>query len=330
MLVRPFLFDQHTIGLDENISLMYNHNHNHDHDHNHNHKEYTINCDQELTIVMATIGEPELSRSIESLSQGSIIPACVLICIPFELKERVLHLADKYPFVEVVPTEVKGQVKQRIVGFQRSRTKYTIQLDSDVVVSKTLLKDLKNTIVKHQDICVGPRIIRQNTMMEYSFLSSTCNVFYKWQKLFLIWILNGPKGFQPGSMSKGGIGFGPVFDGFDPEVEWLAGCCVIHETKNLLLKDFYPKKGKAYAEDLYHSFFLRKKGITLLIAEDAYLTVMFPNAEELGFSGLIRDQLNTFLAGLGLVRLMKLSTVRYTNYFLFKSVFLIANRLIKL
>ena len=132
--------------------------------HNRNHKEQFINRDQELTIVMATIGEPELSRSIESISQGSIIPGCLLICIPFELKERVLYLADKYPFVEVLPTYVKGQVKQRIVGFQRSRTKYTIQLDSDVIVSRTLLEDLKNTIAKHQDICVGPRIIRQDTM----------------------------------------------------------------------------------------------------------------------------------------------------------------------
>jgi len=291
------------------------------------HKKNTTNYDQDLTVVMATVGEPELCKSLEALSQGSVIPVIVLLCIHFEIMDRVMHLADQYPFVEVIPTEVKGQVKQRIVGFQRSRTKFTIQLDSDVVASKALLENLKNAIVKHPKACVGPRIIRQDTMQEYSFLSSTCNVFCGWQKRLLIWILNGRKGYESGLISKGGIGFGPVLDGSYAEVDWLPGCCVIHETKNLLLKDFYPRNGKAYAEDLYHSFFLREKGIKLLVSEDAFLTVMFPDAEDLGFSDLIRDQLNTFLAGLNLVRLMKLSTVRYTNYFLLKSIFLIANRL---
>tara|TARA_B100001540_G_C15571187_1_gene535018 strand:- start:361 stop:750 length:390 start_codon:yes stop_codon:yes gene_type:complete len=49
--------------------------------------------------------------------------------------------------------------------------------------------------------------------------------------------------------------------------EWLPGGCVLHYKKNLIFKNYYPFEGKAYSEDLIHSFFLRNNKIKLLITK---------------------------------------------------------------
>jgi len=45
------------------------------------------------------------------------------------------------------------------------------------------------------------------------------------------------------------------------DVEWLAGGCVMR--KNLVLEDFYPFAGKAFYEDMIHSWHLTRRGIAL-------------------------------------------------------------------
>ena len=45
--------------------------------------------------------------------------------------------------------------------------------------------------------------------------------------------------------------------------DWLAGGCVLHHSNQVYLDNFYPFEGKAYSEDLFHSFYLKKSGINL-------------------------------------------------------------------
>ena len=57
----------------------------------------------------------------------------------------------------------------------------------------------------------------------YSFLSSECNVYKNFQKKVIIWILNGSDGYQPGLISKGGVGFGYDETSNVNNTEWLPG-----------------------------------------------------------------------------------------------------------
>ena len=123
------------------------------------------------------------------------------------------------------------------------------------------------------------------TKKVYSFLSSECNVYKNFQKKVIIWILNGSDGYQPGLISKGGVGFGYDETSNVNNTEWLPGCCIMHETKNLILENFYFWDGKAYSEDLYHSFYLKEKGVQMTFDKNSKLYVEFPekNLEDFVF-----------------------------------------------
>ena len=50
----------------------------------------------------------------------------------------------------------------------------------------------------------------------------------------------------------------------------LAGGCVMYRRENLVLDDFFPFEGKAYNEDLIHSFLLRNQGCRLILDSKAH------------------------------------------------------------
>ena len=88
--------------------------------------------------------------------------------------------------------------------------------------------------------------------------------------------MNGKAGFQPGTIGLSGVGFGvdsQVINKRTCDVEWLPGGCVMYRRENLVLDDFYPFKGKAYGEDLIHSFLLREKGCKLMVDSKAHCYV---------------------------------------------------------
>jgi len=43
----------------------------------------------------------------------------------------------------------------------------------------------------------------------------------------------------------------------------------LHRKENLILEDYFPFEGKAYAEDVIHSFLLRKQGVKLYVCKGA-------------------------------------------------------------
>ena len=45
--------------------------------------------------------------------------------------------------------------------------------------------------------------------------------------------------------------------------KYAPGGCVMHYKKNLILKDYYGFAGKAYAEDILHSYYLFKKNVSI-------------------------------------------------------------------
>jgi len=80
---------------------------------------------------------------------------------------------------------------------------------------------------------------------------------------------------------------------------------VLHRKENLILYDYFPNKGKAYCEDLIHSFLLRESGVTLFVATDAKSTT--PLNPKLSF---IKELMADYRARRYFVKLANLSIVR--------------------
>jgi len=233
-----------------------------------------------LTVVIATLGGKTLTKTIEKLNHGTIIPSEILLCIPERESKRVEYLLTEN--VKIVITQCRGQVAQRAVGFQQASNDYVLQLDDDIYVNNNCLKSLINCISGNNKTAVGPKLYDINTGRYHSFMTAATNDS-SWINKLLFWVVNGSSGYEPGKISKSGINMGLLEDaGNWVDIDWLPGGCVLHYKDNLFLYDFYPFKGKAFAEDLYHSILLKNNGIRLKRCDDAICNVDF--SSDVGFN----------------------------------------------
>jgi len=228
-----------------------------------------ISCNREtypLSVVIATLGGDTLAGTIEQLNRGTIVPAEILICIPEEESSRAERLS--FGNVKIVKTACRGQVAQRAVGFQRASHELVLQLDDDLLVDKHCVEHLVNALTVHG----GKTAVAPSLVLASSGLSCYRETRNRTLLGIYYWLMNGTRGYRPGSITKAGtnIGIDPaVLEREIVEVEWVAGGCVMHHRNNLILDDFYPFDGKAYCEDLYHSHHLRRKGLMLLVCTAA-------------------------------------------------------------
>lgn len=228
-----------------------------------------ISCDREtypLSVVIATLGGDTLAGTIEQLNRGTIVPAEILICIPEEESSRAENLS--FGNVRIVKTACRGQVAQRAVGFQQASHEFVLQLDDDLLVDKRCVEHLVNALTAHGGkIAVAPSFVLASSGLSCyrePGNQTLLGIYY--------WLMNGARGYRPGSITKAGtnVGVDPaVLEQEIVEVEWVPGGCVMHRRNNLILDDFYPFDGKAYCEDLYHSHHLRLKGLKLLVCTAA-------------------------------------------------------------
>jgi hypothetical protein len=220
----------------------------------------------QLTVVIATLGGETLTSTIKYLNEGVIVPDEILICIP---KEESSNLEDKIgENVKVIITSCRGQVAQRAIGFANATHPLVMQIDDDVIVDKHCIEFLVKTIKLYgSDTSVSPALI--NISNNESFYQMPKNILLL--KIYY-WILNGVQGYRPGCITRAGTNVGvdhKIFDSKIINVEWLPGGCVLHNKKNLILENFYPYKGKAYSEDLFHSYYLKNKNIQLMVCTEA-------------------------------------------------------------
>lgn len=223
-----------------------------------------MNNEFSVSVVITTLGGPGLSPTIEQLQRGTVVPREILICIPESLAVSVRHLARGN--VRVVPTPVRGQVGQRVHGFRHVIYPIVLQLDDDVYLDERCVEFMARLLTeKGAKSVVGPSLFIRSTG-EYAYpprpaTDSRPGLSHR--------ILNGSEGFKSGRMARSGFCFGFEFKEAPQETDWLPGGCVMQWKENLLLQDYYPYKGKAYAEDLFHSFLLRKAGLRLFMSGEA-------------------------------------------------------------
>jgi hypothetical protein len=220
-----------------------------------------------LSVVIATLGGDTLYTTITHLNQGVIVPAEILICIPEE-ESRCLEIKFAEN-VKVCKTACRGQVEQRAAGFASASHPFVMQVDDDVIVDAHCIEYLLSTINSvGMGTAVAPALINKSN--GESFYRTPKN---HWLLNIYYWFINGASGYKPGCITRAGTNVGVDHKVFEPaivEVEWLPGGCVLHLKKNLILENFYPFKGKAYSEDLIHSFYLKQKNIKLIVCTSAY------------------------------------------------------------
>ena len=222
-----------------------------------------MEAQQTITVVIATLGGGSLASTVESLNGGTVVPSEILVCIPIEDAWRVngLHHAN----VRILKTDFRGQVAQRIFGFQNAVSDLVMQMDDDLLVAPDCMEHLVETL-----LLLGPKVAVAPALIEER---SGKSVYRKPQRngalsRFYYWLMNGSDGYSPGRIDKSGssVGVDPsVSDAKLYDVEWLAGGCVLHFKGNLVLENFWPLPGKAFYEDVVHSCLLSAKGIRLVI-----------------------------------------------------------------
>ena len=225
----------------------------------------TVNMSIKLSVVIPTLGGSQLNETISSILQSTLVPDEILICLP---KFNELFLEEKLiNKVQIIRTDEKAQVLQRSIGFCSARGDFVLQLDDDVILEKDCILTMWQFLnTNKESASVAPVFHNKST--------KAAN-YYNHDSFFrkaLYWLLNGDSGFQAGKISLSGMAF--IFDFQDKKnsinkVDWLPGGCVLHKKESLILENYYPFNGKAYGEDLIHSFILRKNLVNLYVHQDA-------------------------------------------------------------
>lgn len=270
-----------------------------------------------ISVVIPSLGG-NLCETIDSLNRGTLVPDEIIVCLPNN--KHTINNLENYKNVVVIYSDKYGQVYQRTCGFKESKYDYVLQLDDDVVISSNCLELLFLAINNIGDrITVSPCWYNLDNgkpghqSKEHGFFM---HLYY--------YIINGLDGYGPGKISLAGTNFGINPNEIKNEIlslDWQPGGCVLHKKENLILNDFYPYGGKAYSEDLMHSFLLRQSGISLFVVMKATCMTNI-NQRILTRKEIISD----FKARLYFVRMADLSMIRMLIYYMIyimKSVILI-------
>lgn len=67
-----------------------------------------------------------------------------------------------------------------------------------------------------------------------------------------------------------------LYNGEVCPTSWLPGGCSITFQENLLIENFFPYQGKAYSEDVLHSYLRKKQGVAHYVALRASATILPP------------------------------------------------------
>ncbi|NQU33080.1 MAG: glycosyltransferase [Bacteroidetes bacterium] len=230
-----------------------------------------------VSVVIATLGGESLRAAIECLNAGSHVPDEILVCIPKEYAGNVEGI--EFDNLKVILTDCRGQVAQRVIGFQNAKSPFVLQMDDDIYLEHSCIDELLKIVSSAPNIAAGPKMYDLYSGKYHSFLVPRDNTLILFNKLFYA-VANGKKGYQPSKISKSGINFGiPEEPDTWNNVDWLSGGCLMHRKENLLLYNYYPFTGKAYAEDLFHSNLLRKNKIILVRSGKASCKVDFRSSK---------------------------------------------------
>jgi hypothetical protein len=271
----------------------------------------------DLTIVIATIGEDTLFVTLDSISKSYHVPKEIIVSIPdLMLTENLKNLLGKYKIVKIIQTSVSGQVFQRIEAFKKVSTKLVLQLDTDIKLKPNTIIELYNSIINK-----GPHAVIGVILMPHdkkiNIANQTLNLSF-FRSIYYFFI-DGGFGKRHGKIYKSG-----AVEQLDPQkkqleliqVDWLPGGCCIHWTKNLIIKNYFPFRGKAYCEDILHTYELRLNGISLWVNPKVILNTEILSYIKLNLKDFFKFLFNDSRARSLVVKKMHLSYSRMLIFYI--------------
>jgi len=240
----------------------------------------------EVSVVIATLGGGSLPATIEKLNAGDLPPKEILIAIPEDIADRVTALATDN--VSIVKVPGWGQVRQRAYGFSQVKYPYVLQIDDDVELEKPCLRQMVDFIGNRKDVAICPSLLDHITGKPSEHLAKPKqNSGFLYKLLFKV--INGRKGYEAGKISLAGVNMAHDANATEPyEVGWVPGGCVLHIKENLVTFNYYPFKGKAFSEDLFHSVILQRKGVKLYHLPSAIVQLDNTSIKAGSFSELVK------------------------------------------
>ena len=258
-----------------------------------------------ISVVIPSLGG-NLCDTLDSINSSSVYPDEVIVCLPND--SHSIKNADRYENLTVIYAGRYGQVYQRIVGFHQAKGDYIFQADDDILLDNQCLEKLVTSL----------KGLTSSSTVSPCLFNANGKPLYKSKKngLLLIYyrLINGKTGYKPGGITLAGTNIGVNPSDVTSnlvKVEWQPGGCVLHRRENLILDDFYPYKGKAYCEDLIHSFLLRQAGVGLFVNTHAKCTAFL-----LPRPSLLNELVPDFKIRLYFVNLAGLSRVRMLIHYL--------------
>lgn len=258
-----------------------------------------------LSVVIPSLGG-DLCNTLDSINAGSICPDEIIICLPNDTHS--VRDVLNYKNLTIIYAEQYGQVYQRIVGFKYAKGDYVLQLDDDILLDRECLEKLIASLKKlPESSTVSPCLFNTNGKPLYEGKKDGLLSFY-------YRLINGETGHKSGGITLAGTNFGVNPNDFNSDVikvDWQPGGCVLHKKENLILNGFYPYKGKAYCEDLIHSFLLKELGIDLFVDTGARcITPLNPKLS------LLKEIVPDFKIRFYFVKLAKLSVTRMLIHYI--------------
>lgn len=228
-----------------------------------------------VSVVIPTLGGGQLINTVTKLNNGEFVPAEILVCIPKEF-----NMDFNLPSNTVlIITPEKGQVFQRALGFKNSIQPFVLQLDDDVELASDSFKMLYDKLTSlgvHNAVApIWIDSITQNAVHKYK--SGLISIF---ENMIIYFVIGAPWGIKRmGTVSKSGVNYGVDKNFMKDEllrVDWLPGGCVMYYKQDLYCENYYPFQGKAFSEDLIHSFILRNNGVNLFVVRDSIALTPIP------------------------------------------------------
>lgn len=215
-----------------------------------------------VSVVIPTLGGESLAKTIEQLNCGTLVPSKIFVCIPEEDSFRIRNLS--FQNVTIIKTGCRGQVAQRAIGFQQTQQPMILQLDDDILLGEKTLQELVTALR-----WLGPG----NALAPVYYDAATGCCIHElgsglsgWiRNLYTYTVCGAPWGARRmGAMTRIGLNYGVDSSHCDLnpfETQWLPGGCVLCFREDIILGNFFPYAGKAYCEDLIHSYLRTMNGV---------------------------------------------------------------------
>ena len=223
----------------------------------------------EFDIVIPSTGEPSTHNLLKSIEFSTILPNNVIVVI--RDVDQFYFDPESFSFpITLLRCPNHGQVYQRIFGFQNCHSSLVMQIDADCSFDSSFLfryitEFLRVESISDCDIALSPSFLDSNTRPMFSsethlsflyrLLLSSIGLMYSNKNLSKFgqnFSLNMPSN----SFSKSNQTF---------HSDWLPGGCMMLRKNSLVVDNYYPFMGKAYAEDLFHSYLLFSKSVSLFV-----------------------------------------------------------------